>query len=187
MPSQKSATKPRKPTKSARSDEVAPTSAESLSDAIGASQRWHPKIVPPEQKAVEVVEQTLEEAFPDIDPGLQPFGSRVLLQIRTPRQVTRGGILLPHEVQDTEKWNTTIAKVISLGPGAFKNRDTLQVWPEGEWAKAGDFVWCPKYAGQRHELKTRDQTGPRAMFVTVNDLDLIGSCTIDPRTVIMFI
>lgn len=141
---------------------------------------WQPKVVPVR------VEQTLEEAFPAVDPGMQPFGSRVLIQIRTPREVTSGGVILPEDVQDTEKWNTTIAKIVAIGPGAFKNRDTLAMWPEGAWAKVGDFIWCPKYGGQRHEVKIRGKKN-RAMFVTINDLDLIGACTIDPLSVIMFI
>lgn len=115
-----------------------------------------------------------------------PFGSRVLIQVRTPREQSGGGIILPDEVQDTEKWNTTIAKIIAVGPGAFRNRDTLKLWPEGEWAKVGDFVWAPKYGGQRHEVKIRGRRN-RAMFVTVNDLDLIGACTIDPLSVIMWV
>lgn len=178
MSSSKSATKRKPLTKSA--DDAADTAVREIKNPTKSS-TWQPKVVAPVR-----VDQTLEEAFPKVEPGMKPFGSRVLIQIRTPREVTTGGILLPDDVQDTEKWNTTIAKIIAVGPGAFKNRDTLQVWPEGEWAKVGEFVWCPKYGGQRHEVKIRDKKN-KAMFVTVNDLDLIGACTIDPLSVIMFI
>lgn len=181
MPSKQSATKPKRPTKSDVDASEASLSTVREIKSPEKTSSWKPKLVDPVR-----VEQTLEEAFPDVDPGMKPFGSRVLIQIRTPREVTSGGILLPEDVQDTEKWNTTIAKIIAVGPGAFKNRDTLDVWPEGEWAKAGDFVWCPKYGGQRHEVKIRGKKN-RAMFVTINDLDLIGACTIDPLSVIMFI
>lgn len=170
MPSSKLATKPRQRTKSGASASASP---------------WQPKVVAPVLSPARV-EQTLADAFPDVDPGLRPYGSRVLIQIRTPRERSEGGVYLSDDTQDTEKWNTTIAKIVAMGPGAFRNRDTLQIWPEGEWAKVGEFVWCPKYAGQRHQLKIRGKR-TNAMFVTVNDLDLIGACMIDPLSVVMFI
>jgi len=130
-------------------------------------------------------EDALAEAFPDVAPGVQPFGSRVLVQIRTPRKVTRGGIILSSETQDTERWNTQIAKVVSVGPLAFKNRDTQQSWPEGAWCTVGDFVRVPKYGGDRWEVPiTRDNS---AMFVIFNDLDIIGQVTGDPLAVKAFI
>jgi len=130
-------------------------------------------------------EDALAEAFPAVDAGVQPFGSRVLVQIRTPRKVTRGGIILSSETQDTEKWNTQVAKVISVGPLAFKNRNTQEAWPEGDWCKAGDFVRVPKYGGDRWEVPiTRDNS---AMFVIFNDLDIIGQVTGDPLAVKAFI
>jgi len=71
-------------------------------------------------------EDALGEAFPAVSAGVLPFGSRVLVQIRTPRKITKGGIILATDTKDTEKWNTQVAKVISIGPLAFKNRDTQQ-------------------------------------------------------------
>ena len=80
-------------------------------------------------------ENALAEAFPAADAGVQPFGSRVLVQIRTPKSKTSGGIILHSESRDTEKWNTQVAKVVSVGPLAFKNRNTMEQWPEGSWCK----------------------------------------------------
>jgi co-chaperonin GroES (HSP10) len=130
-------------------------------------------------------EDALAEAFPDVHPGVQPFGSRVLVQIRTPRKVTRGGIILSSETQDTERWNTQIAKVISVGPLAFKNRNPQEAWPEGEWCKTGDFVRVPKYGGDRWEVPFNKNDS--AMFVIFNDLDVIGQVTGDPLAVKAFI
>lgn len=130
-------------------------------------------------------EDALAEAFPAVNAGVQPFGSRVLIQIRTPRKVTRGGIILSSETQDTEKWNTQVAKVISVGPLAFKNRNTQESWPEGEWCKPGDFVRVPKYGGDRWEVAINKDDS--AMFVIFNDLDIIGQVTGDPLMVKAFI
>jgi co-chaperonin GroES (HSP10) len=128
----------------------------------------------------------MAEAFPAVDAGIQPFGSRVLIQIRTPKKKTSGGIILDIGTQDTEKWNTQIGKVISLGPLAFKNRNDMTAWPEGAWCQAGEFVRVAKYGGDRWEVKVPD-TDESAMFVIFNDLDIIGQVTGDPLKIKAFI
>jgi co-chaperonin GroES (HSP10) len=134
----------------------------------------------------ETASSPIDEAFPKVDPAVQPFGSRVLMQIRTPKKKSAGGIIFTGETQDTEKWNTQVAKVIAVGPLAFKNREKMSPWPEGEWCKPGDFVRVSKYGGDRWEVPIpgRDES---AMFVIVNDLDIIGAVTGDPLQVKAFI
>lgn len=131
-------------------------------------------------------ENAMAEAFPAVDAGIQPFGSRVLIQIRTPKKKTSGGIILDIGTQDTEKWNTQVGKVISLGPLAFKNRNDMTAWPEGAWCQAGEFVRVAKYGGDRWEVKVPD-TDEFAMFVIFNDLDIIGQVTGDPLKIKAFI
>jgi co-chaperonin GroES (HSP10) len=128
----------------------------------------------------------LEEAFPQTDPGIKPFGSRVLVQIRTPKSKTAGGIILHSDTRETDLWNTQVAKVIALGPVAFHNRETLQEWPEGEWCQPGQFVRVPKYGGDRFHADVPGQN-ERALFALFNDLDVIGEVTCDPLSVIAFI
>lgn len=130
-------------------------------------------------------ESAIAEAFPEVDSGVQPFGSRVLVQIRTPKQTSAGGIILHHETKDTEKWNTQVAKVISLGSLAFKNRNTMEPWPEGQWCQLGEYVRVPKYGGDRWEVSLPD--GGSALFVIFNDLDVIGAVKGDPLAVKAFI
>ena len=134
-------------------------------------------------------EDAIAEAFPAADAGVQPFGSRVLVQIRTPKTKTAGGLILHSESRDTEKWNTQVARVVSVGPLAFKNRDTMQSWPEGSWCKPGDFVRVPKYGGYRWEVPMgmKDGNNESAMFVIFNDLDIIGQVTGDPLAIKAFI
>ena len=131
----------------------------------------------------------MKAAFPEVNPGVQPLGSRILVQIRTPKSKTSGGIILVDDTKDTEKWNTTVAKVVAIGPLAFKNRDTLKSWPEGDWVHAGDFIRAPKYGGDRWEVPYIDEDGDEqnAMFVIFNDLDIIGKITGDPLAVKAFI
>ena len=130
-------------------------------------------------------EDALAEAFPAVDAGVQPFGSRVLVQIRTAISVTKGGIIVPENTKDTEKWNTQVAKVIAIGSLAYKNRNTQEPWPEGQWCQPGDFVRVPKYGGDRWEVEYNKDD--KAMFVIFNDLDVIGKVTGNPLSVKAFI
>lgn len=128
---------------------------------------------------------SLAEAFPDIDPGVRPFGSRVLCQIRLAKRKTAGGIILTGDAKDTEIWNTQVAKVIALGDLAFKNRNTQASWPEGSWVTPGDFVRVPKYGGDKWTVKIDDDQ--EVIFVILNDLDLIGAVTGDPLAMKAFV
>lgn len=127
----------------------------------------------------------LEESFPLCDPGVRPYGSRVLVQIRSPRLKSKGGIILDTGTKDTELWNTQVAKVIGVGPLAFHNRNTMDPWPEGSWCGRGDFVRVPKYGGDRWEVPLPN--GEKAMFVIFNDLDIVGQVTGDPLTIKAFL
>ena len=132
-------------------------------------------------------ENAMEEAFPAVDAGIQPFGSRVLIQIRTPKKKSAGGIIIDiHGSNETEKWNTQIGKVVAMGPLAFKNRNDMKPWPEGDWCTAGESVRVAKYGGDRWEVKIPGKDDS-AMFVIFNDLDIIGQVTGDPLAIRAFI
>lgn len=130
-------------------------------------------------------EQTLNDAFPKADPGVIPFGNLVLVQIRSPKKKSAGGIILHTETTDTEKWNTQVGKIIHVGPVAFKNRSTMEPWPEGAWCNEGDFVRVAKYGGDRWEVPISDTE--TAMFVIFKDTELIGKVTGDPLAIRAFI
>ena len=138
-----------------------------------------------EMNKVEFDYEGVEDAFPAIDPGVQPFGSRVLCQIRRAKTKTKGGIILSGETRDTETWNTQVAKVIGMGPLAFHNRNTMEPWPEGAWVSVGDFVRAPKYGGDRWSVHIAD--GEEILFVIFNDLDLLGKITGDPLAMKAFL
>jgi len=135
------------------------------------------------------IEQTLEQAFPVIDPLMAPYGARVLVQLRAVKEkVTSAGILIPEETKETEKWNTMIGKVLAIGPIAFKKRDSGESWPEGSWAQVGDFVRVPKWGGDRWEIDfEEDGLKGKALFTFFNDHELIGKVTGDPREIKAFI
>lgn len=128
--------------------------------------------------------QDIDLAFPAVDAGVEPLGSKVLLQIRRTKTKTKGGIILVAETSEVEKWNQQVAKVISVGPLAFRNRTTMELWPEGAWVKPGDYVRCPKYGGDRWEVDLDDGA---ALFLLINDLEIIGKVTGDPLGLKAFI
>jgi co-chaperonin GroES (HSP10) len=134
-------------------------------------------------------EAALREAFPAVDPGAVPVGGRVLVQWRAAKKtVTSSGIVLVEETKDTEKWNNQVAIVISIGPLAFKKRDTLEPWPEGNWIKVGDFVRMPKWGGDRWEVPFGDPAvGETALFSVFNDHEVIAKVTGDPLKVKAFL
>ena len=120
----------------------------------------------------------LEEAFPDVAPGVKPLGARVLVQLRTVRAKTVSGIVLVDDTRDFNKANTQLGKVIATGPIAFCNRETGKTWNEGVWAEPGEFVRIPKYGGDRFQRKIpgAEET---AVFCIFSDHELIAR--VDPE------
>lgn len=122
-------------------------------------------------------------AFPTVDPGAQPLGARILVQLRrAKKKTTTAGIILVEETKETEKWQNMVAKVIAVGPLAFKKRDTMESWPEGSWCEVGDYIRVPKWGGDRWEVKVpgEDDLEDPALFMILNDHEVIAKVTGNP-------
>jgi len=121
-------------------------------------------------------------AFPSVDPGAKPLGGRILVQLRRTKKKTSGsGIILVEETKETEKWQNMVAKVIHVGPLAFKHRDTMQSWPEGSWCEPGDFIRVPKWGGDRWEVEVPGQPDEDpALFAVFNDHEVIAKVLGNP-------
>jgi co-chaperonin GroES (HSP10) len=128
----------------------------------------------------------LKVSFPDVDPGIIPFGYLVLVQLRTPRKLTKGGLIIPDEVRDAERFRVQTGLVRSLGPSSFRNRQTGAPWIEGNWCNPGDFIRLPMYAGDRWVVPVPGGETPDefAIFMMCKDTDLIGKVTADPLSVV---
>ena len=123
----------------------------------------------------------LDWAFPNVASGMEPFGGRIIVQLRRIKKKSER-IVLVQETKENEKWNNMIGKVIAVGPLAYKNRDTMQSWPEGSWAQVGDYVRVPKWGGDRWEIKVpngNDEDDP-VLFMTLNDHELIAKVVANP-------
>ena len=129
-------------------------------------------------------------AFPSVDPGAKPLGGRLLVQLRrTKKTTTASGIILVEETKETEKWQNMVAKVIAIGPLAFKHRDTMASWPEGSWCSVGDYIRVPKWGGDRWEVKVpgEDSQEDASLFMVLNDHEVIAQLTGDPLKVRAFL
>lgn len=113
------------------------------------------------------------ECFPEIDPGIDVAGDRVLVQLRREKAKSKGGIILVDETRATLRFNETVAKVIQIGPLAYKSPDTLEPWPEGPWCKVGDLVRTIKYGGDRFVVNPDDDESP-VVFITIQAREIIS-------------
>ena len=86
------------------------------------------------------------------------------------------------ETKETEKWQNMVAKVIEIGPLAFRKRDSMEPWPEGSWCEAGDYIRVPKWGGDRWEVKVpgEDDLEDPALFMILNDHEVIAKVTGNP-------
>lgn len=129
-------------------------------------------------------------AFPSVEPGAKPLGGRILVQLRrTKKKATSAGIILVEETKEAEKWQNMVARVIEIGPLAFKHRDTMQPWPEGSWCVPGDYIRVPKWGGDRWEVRVpgEDDLEDPALFMILNDHEVIAKVTGDPLAMRAFV
>lgn len=187
----------RNPAATLRAIDIADQAAEHFNDPARVGKLFVPNA--PEGLArantVTFLYDSLEEAFPEVDPGERPAGNQVLFQLRAPKARTGGGIIIDTESRRTELDNNQVAKVIAVGPLAFHNRSTGDEWPEGAWAAPGAFVRIPKYQGDRFirhytrpDFDVRDgkriatETRDEVHFVFMKDLAIISIIS-DPLSV----
>lgn len=130
-------------------------------------------------------EATIDWAFPQgLDAMHTPCGSYLLVQMR--RQKAKAGrIFLPGETRDANRDNEQVARVVSMGPLAFRDRKTMEAWPEGAYCAEGDFVRVPKYGKEAWKVEVPGQEEP-VMFNLIRDTDVIARVT-DPLNVVNYV
>lgn len=116
-------------------------------------------------------EQYIKEHFPDVDPGAKPCGPQIMVQLRTVKKQSTGGIILATETREFNQGNTQVARVVRVGQIAFRDRSSGDLWKEGAWAEVGDIVLAPRYGGFRFEVQIPG-TEDEAIFAIINDTDI---------------
>ena len=96
----------------------------------------------------------------------------MLLQLKSVKRASKGGIILVDETRESERVQSMVAKVLALGPIAFKNRDTLTEWGEGLWCSVGDYVRVPRWSGDRFTIPNPNDQDDEISIQVLNDFEL---------------
>ena len=132
-----------------------------------------------EQKveSVEEVERVDETNVADIKDELpQPSGWRLLVLPFTPKEKTKGGIIIAQESLDKARIATNCGYVVKMGPMAYGDKEKF---PTGPWCKEKDWVIFARYAGSRLPIEGGEVR-------LLNDDEVLGTIK-DPESVLHYI
>ena len=102
-----------------------------------------------------------------------PSGWRLLVLPFSPREKTKGGILIAQESLDKLRIATNCGYVLSMGPLAYHDKEKF---PTGPWCKKGDWVIFARYAGSRLPIEGGEVR-------ILNDDEVLGTIK-DPEAVL---
>ena len=102
-----------------------------------------------------------------------PSGWRLLVLPFSPREKTKGGILIAQESLDKLRIATNCGYVSKMGPLAYHDREKF---PTGPWCKKGDWVIFARYAGSRLPIEGGEVR-------ILNDDEVLGTIK-DPESVL---
>ena len=139
------------------------------------------KEVPKHKNALEEKYKEHEEKEPLNPDNIQdqisqlpmPSGWRLLVLPFTPREKTKGGILIAQESLDKLRVATNCGYVLKMGPLAYADREKFTTGP---WCKKGDWVIFARYAGSRLPIEGGEVR-------LLNDDEVLGTIK-DPGSVL---
>ena len=108
-----------------------------------------------------------------IDQLPNPSGWRLLVLPFTPKDKTKGGILIAQETLDKLRIATNCGYVLKMGPLCYADKEKFETGP---WCKKGDWVIFARYAGSR---LPRDGGEVRLL----NDDEVLGTIK-DPEAIL---
>jgi len=103
----------------------------------------------------------------------EPSGYRLLVLPFTPKEKTKGGIIIAQESLDKLRIATNCGYVIKLGPLAYADKEKFATGP---WCKKGDWVIFARYAGSRLPIEGGEVR-------ILNDDEVLGTIK-DPESVL---
>ena len=127
------------------------------------------------------VEATKEPLNPDniksvVDELPEPTGWRLLVLPFTPKDKTKGGLIISQESLDRLRIATNCGYVLKMGPQAYHDKER---YPTGPWCKKGDWVIFARYAGSRLPIEGGEVR-------ILNDDEVLGTIP-DPESVLHYI
>ena len=102
-----------------------------------------------------------------------PSGWRLLVLPFSPREKTKGGILIAQESLDKLRIATNCGYVLKMGLLAYHDREKF---PTGPWCKIGQWVIFARYAGSRLPIEGGEVR-------ILNDDEVLGTIK-DPESVL---
>ena len=117
------------------------------------------------------IDETNVESITDELP--EPSGYRLLVLPFTPKEKTKGGIIIAQESLDKLRIATNCGYVIKLGPLAYADKEKFATGP---WCKKGDWVIFARYAGSRLPIEGGEVR-------ILNDDEVLGTIK-DPESVL---
>ena len=103
----------------------------------------------------------------------EPSGWRLLVLPFTPKEKTKGGILIAQESLEKLRIATNCGYVLKVGPLAYYDKEKF---PTGPWCKQGDWVIFARYAGSRLPIEGGEVR-------LLNDDEVLGTIG-DPESVL---
>ena len=94
-----------------------------------------------------MVEWASDPNVPD-PKGIEAIGHRLVVRPVPAVTKTKSGLVLPASSVDEQEFKTSVGRLISVGPNAWKRADLSPAWCE-----VGDCVMYGTYAGQRFTFK----------------------------------
>jgi len=102
-----------------------------------------------------------------------PSGWRLLVLPFSPREKTKGGILIAQESLEKLRIATNCGYVLKVGPLAYFDKEKFSTGP---WCKKGDWVIFARYAGSRLPIEGGEVR-------ILNDDEVLGTIQ-DPEAVL---
>ena len=128
-------------------------------------------------ESVEEAERVDETNVANIKDELpQPSGWRLLVLPFTPKEKTKGGIIIAQESLDKARIATNCGYVVKMGPMAYGDKEKF---PTGPWCKEKDWVIFARYAGSRLPIEGGEVR-------LLNDDEVLGTIK-DPESVLHYI
>jgi len=135
---------------------------------LGLQEKYNQENIQEERKKID---ETNVESIVDELP--EPSGWRLLVLPFTPKDKTKGGILIAQESLDRLRIATNCGYVLKIGPLAYKDKDKFE---SGPWCKKGDWVIFARYAGSRLPIEGGEVR-------ILNDDEVLGTIK-DPESVL---
>ena len=127
---------------------------------------------PKEKEAKRLDPENIQGVVDDLP---EPSGWRLLVLPFTPKETTKGGIIIAQESLDKARIATNCGYVLKMGPLAYKDKDKF----EQPWCKKGDWVIFARYAGSRLPIEDGE-------IRILNDDEVLGTIK-DPESVLHYI